>query len=86
MFKTITRLLFGGGEETPKSVKSGEVVEEEWLVVTHQGWFQFPNKLFGCIQNIYNENTHTNKRVCVVENLYFYYYNFIFYTIETCPC
>lgn len=36
MFKTITRLLFGGEEETPKGVKSGEVVEEEWLVVTHQ--------------------------------------------------
>lgn len=38
MFKTITRLLFGGEEETSKGVKSGEVVEEEWLVVTHQGW------------------------------------------------
>ncbi|XP_035518400.1 tumor protein p53-inducible nuclear protein 2 [Morone saxatilis] len=36
MFKTITRLLFGGEEETPKDVKSGEVVEEGWLVVSHQ--------------------------------------------------
>lgn len=37
MFKTITRLLFGGEEETPEDVKSGEVVEEGWLVVSHQG-------------------------------------------------
>ncbi|XP_074512359.1 tumor protein p53-inducible nuclear protein 2 [Sebastes fasciatus] len=36
MFKTITRLFFGGEEETPEEVKSGEVVEEEWLVVNHQ--------------------------------------------------
>ncbi|XP_070706949.1 tumor protein p53-inducible nuclear protein 2 [Pempheris klunzingeri] len=36
MFKTITRLLFGGEEETPEDVKSGEVVEEGWLVVSHQ--------------------------------------------------
>lgn len=36
MFKTITRLLFGGEEETPEDVKPGEVVEEGWLVVNHQ--------------------------------------------------
>ncbi|XP_078103496.1 tumor protein p53-inducible nuclear protein 2 isoform X2 [Sander vitreus] len=36
MFKTITRLFFGGEEETPDDVKSGEVVEEGWLVVSHQ--------------------------------------------------
>ncbi|XP_070759507.1 tumor protein p53-inducible nuclear protein 2 [Enoplosus armatus] len=36
MFKTITRLLFGGEEETPVDVKSGEAVEEGWLVVSHQ--------------------------------------------------
>ncbi|XP_033482075.1 tumor protein p53-inducible nuclear protein 2 [Epinephelus lanceolatus] len=36
MFQTITRLLFGGEEETPEDVKSGEAVEEGWLVVTHQ--------------------------------------------------
>ncbi|KAM8756651.1 tumor protein p53-inducible nuclear protein 2 isoform 1-T3 [Acanthopagrus schlegelii] len=36
MFKTISRLLFGGEEETPETVKSGEEVEEEWLVVSHQ--------------------------------------------------
>lgn len=37
MLKTITRLLFGGEEETPEDVKSGEVVEGGWLVVSHQG-------------------------------------------------
>lgn len=37
MFKTIARLLFGGEEQTHEDVKSGEVVEEEWLVVSHQG-------------------------------------------------
>lgn len=37
MFKTLTRLLFGGEEEAAEGVKSGEVVEEGWLVVTHQG-------------------------------------------------
>ncbi|KAM9362195.1 tumor protein p53-inducible nuclear protein 2 [Symphorus nematophorus] len=36
MFRTITRLIFGGEEETPEDVKSGEVVDEEWLVVSHQ--------------------------------------------------
>ncbi|KAM3621084.1 uncharacterized protein V6R79_005840 [Siganus canaliculatus] len=35
MFQTITRLFFGG-EEIAEEVKSGEVVEEEWLVVSHQ--------------------------------------------------
>ncbi|XP_062252019.1 tumor protein p53-inducible nuclear protein 2 [Platichthys flesus] len=35
MFRTITRLFFGGEEETPKEVKSGEVLEEGWLVVNH---------------------------------------------------
>lgn len=37
MFKTIARLLFGGEEQTPENVKSGEVLEEDWLVVSHQG-------------------------------------------------
>ncbi|XP_069007742.1 tumor protein p53-inducible nuclear protein 2 [Embiotoca jacksoni] len=36
MFRTISRLFFGGEEEAPEDVKSGEVVEEGWLVVTHQ--------------------------------------------------
>ncbi|CAN9512489.1 unnamed protein product [Ophioblennius macclurei] len=37
MFKTISRLIFGGAEETPEDVKCGEVVGEEgWHVVTHQ--------------------------------------------------
>uniref|UniRef100_UPI0037E8EF6F tumor protein p53-inducible nuclear protein 2 n=1 Tax=Semicossyphus pulcher TaxID=241346 RepID=UPI0037E8EF6F len=36
MFKTITRLLFGGEEETPQDIKSGEGLEEGWLVVSHQ--------------------------------------------------
>ncbi|CAK6958370.1 tumor protein p53-inducible nuclear protein 2 [Scomber scombrus] len=36
MFRMITRLLFGGEVETPEDVKSGEVVEEGWLVVNHQ--------------------------------------------------
>jgi len=37
MFKSITRLLFGVAEEAPGDVKSAEVVEEGWLVVSHQG-------------------------------------------------
>ncbi|XP_056293879.1 tumor protein p53-inducible nuclear protein 2 [Pseudoliparis swirei] len=36
MFKSITRLLFGVAEEAPGDVKSAEVVEEGWLVVSHQ--------------------------------------------------
>ncbi|KAM9860368.1 uncharacterized protein ACBR49_018430 [Aulostomus maculatus] len=37
MFRTITRLLFGGEEESPDDqLKSGEVLEEGWLVVSHQ--------------------------------------------------
>ncbi|KAM7423233.1 hypothetical protein PAMA_011001 [Pampus argenteus] len=37
MLRTITRLLFGGEEDkTPEDDKSGEVVEEGWLVVNHQ--------------------------------------------------
>ncbi|XP_071773572.1 tumor protein p53-inducible nuclear protein 2 [Centroberyx gerrardi] len=36
MLRTIARLLFGGEEETPEDVKSGEVVEEDWLLVSHQ--------------------------------------------------
>lgn len=39
MFRTITRLLFGGEEDTPQEVKCGEVLEEEWLLVSHQGQF-----------------------------------------------
>ncbi|AWP03328.1 Tumor protein p53-inducible nuclear protein 2 isoform 2 [Scophthalmus maximus] len=35
MFRTLTRLIFGGEEENPEEVKSGEVVEEGWLVVNH---------------------------------------------------
>lgn len=39
MFKTITRLIFGGEEPpTPEDVKPGDEGEdEEWLVVSHQG-------------------------------------------------
>lgn len=39
MFKTITRLIFGGEEQpAPEDVKPGdEGEEEEWLVVSHQG-------------------------------------------------
>lgn len=44
MFKTIARLLFGGEEQTHGDVKACEVVEEEWLVVSHQG--QSESKLF----------------------------------------
>ncbi|XP_040926885.1 tumor protein p53-inducible nuclear protein 2 [Betta splendens] len=33
MFRTLSRLLFGGEEETPEAV---DVVEEGWLVVSHQ--------------------------------------------------
>ncbi|KAF3689503.1 hypothetical protein EXN66_Car005175 [Channa argus] len=36
MFKTLTRLLFGGQEETPEVFKSGEEVDEGWLVVSHK--------------------------------------------------
>ncbi|XP_045884682.1 tumor protein p53-inducible nuclear protein 2 [Micropterus dolomieu] len=36
MFKTISRLIFGGEDETPEDVKSVEAVEEGWLVVGHQ--------------------------------------------------
>nr|XP_046240623.1 tumor protein p53-inducible nuclear protein 2 [Scatophagus argus] len=36
MFKTIARLIFGAEEQSSEDVKSGEVVEEEWLVVNHQ--------------------------------------------------
>ncbi|KAG7493390.1 hypothetical protein JOB18_007751 [Solea senegalensis] len=36
MFRTINRLLFGGEEENPKEVKSEDVVDEGWLVVSHQ--------------------------------------------------
>ena len=49
MFRTITRLFFGGEEETPKEVKSGEVLEEGWLVVNHHGQscslFSFSKKI-----------------------------------------
>lgn len=37
MFKTIARLLFGGEEQSRVEVKSGDEVEEEWFVVSHQG-------------------------------------------------
>ncbi|KAM4588056.1 tumor protein p53-inducible nuclear protein 2 [Odontesthes bonariensis] len=36
MFRAITHLLFGGKEEAPEDAKPGQVVEEGWLVVTHQ--------------------------------------------------
>lgn len=50
MFKTITRLIFGGEEQpTPDDVKPGdEGEEEEWLVVSHQGWSQ--SVLFICLE------------------------------------
>lgn len=37
MFQAITRLLFGGAEQTPGDLNSGEMAEEEWQVVSHQG-------------------------------------------------
>lgn len=36
MFKTISRLIFGGAEETADDVKCGDAGEEGWHVVTHQ--------------------------------------------------
>lgn len=36
MFGIINRLLFGGEDKTPESVKSGEVVDDGWLVVNPQ--------------------------------------------------
>ncbi|XP_034023604.1 tumor protein p53-inducible nuclear protein 2 [Thalassophryne amazonica] len=36
MLRTITRLLFGREEEATEVVKSGDVVEEDWLLVGHQ--------------------------------------------------
>ncbi|XP_072772696.1 tumor protein p53-inducible nuclear protein 2 [Nerophis lumbriciformis] len=36
MFKKLAHLLFGGQQENSEDVKSEEVVEEEWLVVSHQ--------------------------------------------------
>lgn len=36
MFGIINRLLFGGEDKTPENVKSGEVVDDGWLVVNHQ--------------------------------------------------
>lgn len=36
MFGIINRLLFGGEEKTADSVGSGEVLEDGWLVVSHQ--------------------------------------------------
>lgn len=37
MLKAIARLLFGGEEQPPDDFKSGEMSEEEWQVVSHQG-------------------------------------------------
>ncbi|KAM4612920.1 uncharacterized protein ACJ7VT_011136 [Polymixia lowei] len=36
MFTAITHWFFGGEDETPKDLKSGEVVEEGWLLVSCQ--------------------------------------------------
>nr|XP_057921151.1 tumor protein p53-inducible nuclear protein 2 isoform X2 [Doryrhamphus excisus] len=36
MLKRLARLLFGGQEAPPGEVQPEEVVEEEWLVVSHQ--------------------------------------------------
>lgn len=36
MFGIINRLLFGGEEKTPEHVKSGEEVDDGWLVVNPQ--------------------------------------------------
>uniref|UniRef100_A0A1A8NJZ0 Tumor protein p53 inducible nuclear protein 2 n=1 Tax=Nothobranchius pienaari TaxID=704102 RepID=A0A1A8NJZ0_9TELE len=36
MFKTIARLLFGGQEEVPEDIRSGEELDDGWLVVPHQ--------------------------------------------------
>lgn len=46
MLRAITRLLFGGEQETPDDFKSGEMQEEEWQVVSHQGQQQ---KMLLCI-------------------------------------
>lgn len=40
MFQAITRLLFGGVDQMPGDLKSGEMAEEEWQVVSHQGQSQ----------------------------------------------
>lgn len=37
MFRRLTRLFWGGEEEVSEDVQSGEVVDEGWLVVPHQG-------------------------------------------------
>lgn len=37
MFRRLSRLLFGGEEVVSEDVKSGDVVEDGWLVVPHQG-------------------------------------------------
>lgn len=39
MFRTITSLIFGGKKETCEEVQPGEVLEEDWLLVSHQGMF-----------------------------------------------
>uniref|UniRef100_A0A146Z806 Uncharacterized protein n=1 Tax=Fundulus heteroclitus TaxID=8078 RepID=A0A146Z806_FUNHE len=36
MFRTIARLLFGGGEEAAEEVKPGVEAVDGWLVVNHQ--------------------------------------------------
>lgn len=47
MLGAITRLLFGGEGQTPDDFKSGEMPEEEWQVVSHQGQ---PQKILLCIR------------------------------------
>lgn len=37
MLKAIARLLFGGEEQPPDDFRCGEMPEEEWQVVSHQG-------------------------------------------------
>lgn len=37
MFSAIARLIFGGEEQRPGDLKSGEMAAEEWQVVSHQG-------------------------------------------------
>uniref|UniRef100_A0A3Q3N3S9 Uncharacterized protein n=1 Tax=Mastacembelus armatus TaxID=205130 RepID=A0A3Q3N3S9_9TELE len=58
MFKTITRMLFGAEEETLEVIKSGEVVEEGWLVVTHQGRSDRHNSFWVLAHQVINTYSH----------------------------